>query len=143
MTYAVKQDLVDRFGEVELIQLTDRANVPPTMVDDTVVGRALGDADALIDGYVGKVYELPLAAPPPVLTKVAADIARYYLFGSRADKDGPVLRAYGEAVAWLKDVAKGTVLLDIGGEVPAPAGGGSIRSSEPARVFTRDSLRGL
>ena len=56
MTYALQQDLIDRFGESELIQLTDRTNVPPTDVDDVVVGRALADADGTIDGYIGKKY---------------------------------------------------------------------------------------
>lgn len=143
MTYALKQDLVDRFGELELVQLTDRLNKPPTTVDDTVVSRAIGDATALIDGYVGKVYALPLASVPAALTKVACDIARYYLYGSRAEKDGPVLRAHTEAVSWLKDVSRGLVQLDVGGEPPAAAGGGSVRATPPNRTFSRDTLRGL
>lgn len=143
MTYAVLQDLVDRFGELEIVQLTDRVHRPPSTVDETVVGRALGDADALIDGYVGKVYALPLAVVPPVLVKMAADIARYFLHGKAADKEGAVARAHGEALSWLKDVSRGIVQLDVGGEVPPAAGGGSIRASVPDRVFTRDSLKGL
>ncbi len=143
MPYATLQDLVDRFGERELIQLTDRVHVPPTTVDETIVGRALGDAEALIDGYVGKIYALPLATVPTALVKVASDIARYFLHGKSAEKDGPVLRAYSEGLAWLKDVSRGIVQLDVGGAVPAAAGGGSIRASRPDRVFTRDSLKGM
>ncbi|TIX53018.1 MAG: DUF1320 domain-containing protein, partial [Mesorhizobium sp.] len=87
MTYAVRQDLVDRFGATELMQLTDRTNVPPSMIDDVVVGRALADADGVIDGYIGKQFKLPLSVVPPVLVKVASDLARYYLHGEAADKD--------------------------------------------------------
>lgn len=143
MSYALKQDLIDRFGEKELRELTDRVNRPPTTIDDTVVGRALADATALIDGYIAKAYALPLATVPEILVKVAADIARYYLHGKAADKDSPVTTAYNQAVAWLKDVAKGLVELDDGGDIPAPAGGGAIKTSAPNRVFTRDSLKGF
>ncbi|TPL49091.1 DUF1320 domain-containing protein [Mesorhizobium sp. B2-4-4] len=143
MTYAVKQDLIDRFGEKELRELTDRTNRPPTTIDDTVVGRALSDATALIDGYIAKKYSLPLVSVPDILVKTASDVARYYLHGKAADKDSPVAAAYNQAVAWLKDVAKGLVELDDGGEIPEPAGGGAIKTSAPDRVFTRDSLKGF
>lgn len=141
MTYATKQDLLDRFGETELVQLTDKVNRPASTIDDVPVSRALGDAAALIDGYIGKLYRLPLSALPPVLTKNACDIARYYLHGKAAEKDGPVERTYDEAVSWLKDVSKGVVTLDVEGVAPAQAGGGSVQASAPGRVFTRDSLR--
>jgi phage gp36-like protein len=141
MGYAVKQDLIDRFGEKELRELTDRVNRPPTTIDETVVGRALADATALIDGYIAKKYNLPLATVPEILIKTTSDVARYYLHGKAADKDSPVTAAYNQAVAWLKDVAKGLIQLDDGGETPEPAGGGAIKTSAPNRVFTRTSLR--
>ena len=143
MTFATKQDLIDRFGHTELVQLTDRANRPPTAIDDTVVSQALGDATALASGYVGKVYQLPFAEVPQALVRATADIARYYLHGSRADKDGEVERAYKEAVGWLKDIARGLVQLEIGGEPPAQPEGGSVQISAPQRRFSRDTLRGM
>ncbi|MBP0439438.1 gp436 family protein [Tianweitania sediminis] len=144
MTYATKQDLIDRFGSTELEQLTDRVNRPPSTIDDVTLERALTDASALADGYLRKVVALPLQDVPPVLVKKVADIARYYLHGKAADKEGPVLRAYNEAVSWLKDVARGLIELSgpAGGADPQPAGGGQIRTSAPNRTFTRDSLRG-
>lgn len=141
MTYATQQDLIDRFGNTELVQLTDKVNRPATTIDPTPVTRALTDAAALIDGYLGKLYRLPLSAVPPVLTKNACDIARYYLHGKAAEKDGAVAIAYGEATGWLKDVSKGLVTLDVEGVAPAQSGGGSVKASAPGRVFTRDSLR--
>lgn len=141
MAYATKQDLIDRFGETELVQLTDKVNRPASVIDDVPVSRALDDAAALIDGYVGKLYRLPLSALPPVLTKAACDIARYFLHGKAAEKDGAVERAYNAAMKWLKDVANGVVALDAEGSAPLQAGGGSVKASAPGRVFTRDSLR--
>ncbi|MAU96166.1 MAG: hypothetical protein CMP81_09790 [Fulvimarina sp.] len=141
--FATKQDLIDRFGSTELTQLTDRTNRPPTMIDDTVVSQALGDASALASGYVGKIYQLPLAEVPQALVKAVADIARYYLHGSRATKDGEEERAYKEAVGWLKDVARGTVQLDVGGVPPAQPQGGTVRVVAPQRRFSRESLRNM
>jgi len=143
MTYAVSQDLVDRFGSTELEQLTDRTNVPPSTIDSVVVGRALADADGVIDGYIGKQYALPLSVVPPVLVKAAADLARYFLHGEAADKDSIVTRNYNNTIAWLKDVAKGLVAIDDGGELPDQAGGGAIRANPSTRVFRRDTLRGM
>ncbi|CDX19710.1 conserved hypothetical protein [Mesorhizobium sp. ORS 3359] len=143
MTYAVSQDLVDRFGSTELEQLTDRTNVPPSTIDAVVVGRALADADGVIDGYIGKQYALPLSVVPPVLVKVAADLARYFLHGEAAAKDSKVTRDYDDAIDWLKDVAKGLVAIDDGGQVPDQAGGGAIRANPSTRVFRRDTLKGL
>lgn len=142
MSYATQQDLVDRFGEEELVQLTDRDNAPATTIDATVVGKALGDADALIDSYVGKQYALPLASAPPILTRYAADIARFYLFGERADKDHPVRGAFDLALTWLKDVARGLVKLDDGtGSEASAEGGGQVRFDVAERVNSRDSLK--
>lgn len=143
MTYITKQGLIDRFGATELIQLTDRANRPPTTIDDVVVNRAIGDAAAEIDSYLAKVYALPIAVVPTVLERKAADIARYFLHGKAVEKDGPVATAYREAIAWLRDVSRGLVEIDTGGEKPAQAGGGSVKASAPNRVFTRDSMRGM
>jgi phage gp36-like protein len=144
MAYATRQDLVDRFGATELIQLTDRVNRPASTVDDTVVGRAIADAEALIDGYLAKRYALPLAEIPPILTRMACDIARFFLHGKAAEKDGPVDRANTAAISWLRDVSRGVVELEVGaGETPAPIGGGMVRTSASERVMRRDSLRGM
>lgn len=143
MPYATKQDLIDRFGSKELVALTDKVNRPVSTIDDTTVERALADAGALIDGYVGKLYRLPLSAEPPILVKICCDIARYYLHGKAADKDSPVTAAFKQCESWLQDVSKRLVTLDAEGVAPAAAGGGSVKASAPGRVFTRDSLRHL
>lgn len=142
MSYCTKQDLIDRFGERELVQLTDRTNTPASMVDDTVVARALGDAGSLVDGYVGKSYSLPLPTVPEALTKVTADIARFYLHGKGLDKDSPIRIAYSDAVSWLRDIARGMInLFDNAGETPPASGGGFVQTVGPVKVFNRDSLR--
>lgn len=143
MAYATKQDLIDRFGLAELIQLTDRVNRPATNEDDTVIARALDDATAYADTYLARTAQLPLVPTPPQLVKAVADIARYYLHGRAAEKDGEVERAYREASALLRDIAAGRATLLQDGAPAAQPGGAAVKAVEPGRVFSRDSLGGL
>ena len=140
--YATRQDLVDRFGAAELTQLTDRVNRPAAVIDDTIVDRALADASALIDGYLTARYTLPLSPVPSSLTRVCCDLARFFLWGKAAEKDGPVDRANTAAIAWLRDVGRGTVQLVASTGAPAPeASGGGISFGGAPSVFSRDRLR--
>ena len=52
MTYASQADLVGRYGESMLVDLTDRAEPPAGEIDAGVVTRALEDTDAAINGYL-------------------------------------------------------------------------------------------
>jgi phage gp36-like protein len=108
MPYATQQDLVDRFGEAELIQLTDRDNVGA--IDATAVSRALADADAKIDSHIGTRYALPLVVAQPALVPVACAIARLHLYGNRVTED--VRTAYRDAERFLESVATGKARLD-------------------------------
>lgn len=143
MTYCTQQDLVERFGEDRLVQLTDRENRPATTVNATTVARYIGDATSTINSYLGKRYQLPLGAVPDVLVKLAVDISWYFLQGDTADKDSAERLAYRDAIAWLEAVAGGKVVMEGAGEVLAPAGGGQVLTKGPARAFTRDSLADL
>lgn len=133
MTYAVLDDLVSRFGSEELVQLTDRVNMPPTTIDADQVAKALADAGAEIDTYLAVAYTLPLAAVPPRLVKVASDMARFYLHGKAADES--VRAGYEDAVKWLAQVSKGIASLGLASadEAPVPAGG--VERVTPAANF--------
>lgn len=136
MTYATQQDLVDRYGEEELIQLTDRDAV--AAIDADVVAKALSDADEVIDGYIGSRVSLPLASVPAVLVRVASDIARYFLHSDAPTEQ--VRTAYKDAIAWLKDVAAGRVSLGDNGTASAPAGE-TIEIIGDDRIFSRSRMR--
>lgn len=108
-TYATQQNMIDRFGADELIQLTDRDNLG--VIDVTVLGQALTDADAEINAYIGSRYTLPLSSVPPTITKFAADIARYQLYDVRASD---VVKArYDDAIKFFKLLVAGTVSLGL------------------------------
>lgn len=137
MTYASQQDLVDRFGELELIQLTDR--VSQAAVDATVVAKALSDADELIDSYIAARAALPLATTPARLVRVAGDIARYYIHADAPTDQ--VAAAYREAVAWLRDIAQGKATLGQDGVTAAAPAEAVVEFVGDDRLFTRAGLR--
>lgn len=132
MTYAVQQDLVDRFGQTELAQLTDRAN--GTTIDAAVLGKALQDSDDEINSHLAVRHTLPLASAPLILKRLACDIARYFLYEDRATEI--VTQRYKDALAYLKDVASGKVSLgvDAANQEPASAGGPAHDAGD--RVFS-------
>ncbi len=134
MPYATQQDMIDRFAQTELVELTDRGNTGN--IDSTVLNRALTDADALIDGYLQSRYTLPLAVAPKVLTLYAGDIARYLLYDNHATEQ--VKKRYDDAIAFLKQVAKGAITLGLSatGDQPAEADGAQMESG--GSVFKRE-----
>lgn len=141
MAYATQADLVTRFGERRLIELTDRSNPVPETIDAGVVAAALADAAGLIDSYVGQVLPLPLPSAPAALTAIACDLAWYRLRGEGAAEDSPERKAFEDAIAWLKRVAAGEVSLEPEGA--AAASDSDVRFAAPDRVFSRDSLKGF
>lgn len=138
MSYATQQNLVDRFSEQELIELTDRADPPAGAIDAAAVAKALEDADGEINGYLAAKYTLPLDPVPLVLQRLAADIARYFLYKDRVTEI--VEKRYKDAVRFLKDVASGAVRLGVDAANEEPAASGGPTYSAPDRVFTSDTL---
>lgn len=140
MSYAAKANMIARFGEDEVIALTDRANVGT--IDDAVLASALAEADAEIEPYLAPRHKLPLASVPKILTGYACDIARYRLCGSSVTETDAIRNRYKDAVRFLESVAAGKIGLglDAANNVAPPAN--TVQFSAPgARVFDR-STRG-
>lgn len=140
MTYASQQNLIDRFGENELIQLTDRDSLGA--IDADVIARALADADAEINGYLSTRYTLPLSPVPAVLEKLACDIARYQLFENKATDI--VKERYENSVRFLKDVVSGKVTLGVDGSGESAATiSNAVQISSTTPVFRRGDSQGF
>lgn len=140
MPYTSRALLEDRFGLDELIQRTDKVAPYTGSVVDCVLDRAIADANAEIDGYVGARYALPLPDPvPPVLVPIACDIARYRLFDDSVPEI--VRQRYEDAIARLKDIAAGRLSLGIDPAQAAAAQVG-VRVRAPAKVFSDELLGG-
>jgi phage gp36-like protein len=139
MTYAAESDLTERFGALELAQRTDRTN--GTTVDAAVLGRALADADAEINGYLATRYTLPLASTPPLINRLACEIARYRLYDDGVPETVRV--RYQDAVSLLKRMASGEVQL--AGITPVAVAGGSgnaVATRTSTTQFDATSLAG-
>lgn len=138
MAYATQADLVTRFDSEELAQRTDRIN--GSVIDASVVSRALADAEAEIDGYLAKRYQLPLATVPAVLGRIACDLARYYLYDDHVVE--VVRKRYEDSVRLLKSFASGEVKLDAAVILEPSVTSVSVTSRSPDRIFNVDSLAG-
>ncbi|MHB1183393.1 MAG: gp436 family protein [Desulfobulbia bacterium] len=130
--YGSKQDMIDRYGEEELIQLTDR--VDAGIIDDTVLDQARADADAEIDGYLAGRYQLPLAEVPPSLVRVACEITRYHLYDDAVTDN--VKDRYDNAVRFLRALAKGDVTM-------VQSTGAAADTSESAGVAEFETSRSV
>jgi phage gp36-like protein len=115
MMYCTQADIVARFGESELKQLTDRAGA--NTIDSAAVEAAIADAAAEIDGYIATRYTLPLESVPKVITRIAVDIALYQLFmARRMGATEEVRYRYTDVRKLLENIAAGKVSLG----VPSP-----------------------
>jgi phage gp36-like protein len=127
--YATIGDLVKRFGEQEIIQLTDRDNNTGT-VDKVRAARALRDAVSLIHGYLAKRYTLPLNPVPSLATRWTCDLARWFL--QPHDAPEQVKANYERTLAELREAATGE--LDLGADELAPWSG-AAEIVGPGRPF--------
>jgi len=138
--YADKAEMLKRYREDDLIALTDRAEPFTGAIVDAVLEAALEDAAALIDTYISKRYNLPVASVPGALKVQACAIAYYTLHQGRYPEE--TRKAYEDALSFLQKVADGKVHLDVGGSQPksAPA---DARVDGPDQTFNRDTLKGF
>lgn len=134
MGYATQADLEARYGAEEVLQLADRNR--DGVIDAGVIDRALADAEAEINGYLGSRYQLPLADVPQIVNVYACDIARYRLYADLATDE--VRRRYEDAVKFLRLAAEGKVKIGPtqAGAEPTQAGGAEVQSG--GLVFGRD-----
>ena len=157
LTYATIADMVRRFDEQELIELTDTTNIPPSEINEAKVQAAIDDAVATVDGFIGVVYRLPLQgcakpvttpggaieyAAPPKLTRWVCDIARYNLYDDLAPEN-EVYRRYKATLAELRSFADHGELLacpwggspgDLIGTDPLNPGGKTLFCASPRRI---------
>lgn len=136
--YATADDMALRFGAETLAQLA-----PPEAADDpeSFVAAALADASQLIDAYAAARYRVPLDPVPAPVRRWCADIARWYLDTARTDE--AVRKAYEDALAGLRDMARGAITFQAEGvESPPSPAACRIDAAGPDRLFSFRSLRG-
>lgn len=133
MSYCTEQDLIDRYGETELIQLTDHDNLGG--IDGDVLNRAIADADGEIDGYLSGRFSAPISPIPKTLVRIACDIARYYLYDDQAPDH--ITKRYDDAVKFLKGVAAGQISIGVDEVGAKPTSQNTATMESGGNVFNR------
>lgn len=137
MAYSVLEDLLKMIPEEELAQITTESGDDP---DPAIVAEAISQADAEIDSYLGKRYQVPLSPVPPRVKALSVDLAIYHLY-SRRSVAPPVRRQnYEAAVAFLKQVAAGQAVVEVSGGEPPGVNRDLGELTSATRVFRRDTL---
>lgn len=128
--YASVADLVARFTEEQLVQLSDRSGAG--VVDDAVVEQAIADASAVVDGYLAGRYadQLPLSPVPSVVVSYVCDLARANLYTDAMPDE--VDKRAARATRFFELVGQGKLNL---GASPEPA------SSDTVEVVTTGRRR--
>ena len=134
MRYAESNDMLTRYGEQELLRLTDLSG--SGVIDTAACNVALGDASALIDGYLAGRYPLPLLHVPTALVPICCDIARHRLYGEQAPEQ--IAKRNEAALAFLKSVGKGELALGLAVDGETLESQNLAQLQSDGRVFGRD-----
>ncbi len=150
MPYASAQDLADAYGADRVLMLATKDDGTR---DEAKIARALDSASGVIDGYLSVRYSLPLPTTPATLKDACVAIAVYRLASDPGALTDDMRQRYEDAIAFLKDVAKGIAGIGVmtTAEQRAQQAAGSAALASPQtvlvdadpRVFSRQLLRRL
>lgn len=132
MTYATVDAMKSKFGEQELIELTDNEEPFQYVIDLVKLNSAMNEANSEIDAYVGTRYPLPLQVVPPFLVNIACNLARYYAVTGDLTENDPIKNRYESSIKTLTKISKGE--LTLGG---SPAGESAPVQTANTVVFAR------
>lgn len=109
--YATVDAMQAKFGERELIQLTDTEAPYQDAINLDKLNRAIREANSEIAAYVGSRYSLPLPNIPDFLVEIGCNLARYYaVTGDLSDND-PIKNRYESSIKTLTKISKGELIL--------------------------------
>lgn len=134
MPYSTQMDVqIAVGGSAKLIELSDLESLGA--IDSDVVAKAILDADALIDSYIGQRMKLPLATTPAVISGLSASMAARNLRRGRYNGLVPDQDKLDDEAdrKWLDGVSKGTITLGID---PEPAAASKIIDKAAPRDST-------
>ncbi len=114
--YVVLDDMVIRYPLAILAQLTDDTN--GATVDSAVLNVLIAEAETIVHGYLRDRYALPLTLCPEDVKGCICAIAYYKAHRRRADTPPQgVTDQFNNAIDYLQKVQRGSVLLNVAGNV--------------------------
>jgi phage gp36-like protein len=134
--YATLADMVERYGEAEILRMSViDGDLPEDLEDPRVearVSRAIETASSVIDSFLGKRYTTPIAVPPLSVVEAACVIARHWLSSSGSTTPSETAQtARDQTLSWLNKIAQGMVTIE---------GLAAISKSSSARVSDRPAI---
>lgn len=128
--YATVEAMKRKFGESELIQLTETE--PPYLdaINMDKLNAAMNEANSEIDAYVGSRYALPLQIIPPFLTEIGCNLARYYAVTGDLAENDPIKNRYESSIKTLTKISKGELVL----------GGSPVGESKPVQTSSNNVM---
>ena len=134
MSYATQQDLIDRYGQDELVQLTDRRTRRPA-ISTPIRFYARSPMPMRRSTAISPARVTTPVSPVPLdVVQNACVIARYLLWKDRASDR--VLLDYLDTIKWLKDVAAGTASIGDNTAATKPSSAGKPQFNDSPRTFS-------
>jgi phage gp36-like protein len=136
VAYCTRNDIESLYGAQHLETL-----VAADVDMDAAVARACEAASAMIDGYIGRRYPVPLTAVPSVVRDYAVDIACWKVAPSHARLTDEIEKRAKAAIRYFEDVGSGKANIaaleaavgGVGGEVASISDDGAAFSSNRRR----------
>lgn len=141
MAYCTLQNLIDRYGERMLVDLTDRGETATGLIDQATVDRALADTDEMINGFAAGRYQTPLSVVPGLIVDIAQMVAIWKLHVSAPDPK--IEEDYKQALRFLDGISKGNITLSAAGKAPETPVGNGVRITDRDRPLTEQNLNGF
>lgn len=120
MAYCSLQDMIDRFGEIEMIQLSDKENTG--LLNIVRIQAAIDDAFHEINYDLMKCYRTPIQSEVGILKHWNCDVARYHLYDSirlsnnSGGSDHEAQRRYKDYEEEVKNICD-VILMDNEGKI--------------------------
>ena len=131
MAYATLEALIEQYGLEAVLLVADRDQDGD--IDPDVVTKALADATAEIDTYVGAKHRLPLPSVPPLLVRLCCDIALYRLSSEPGSGTEEKRKRFEDALTLLLRIAGGSVSLGLPTPPEQESSGEATFTSQPVR----------
>ena len=136
MGYCTQTDIEARYTAEDLRRFADHDG--DGAADPGVIAQAIADADAEIDSYLGKRYQVPLRAAPAAVTNASITVAWYRLALGRDSVSESIDKAYERTLRWLEKVSAGGISIGVDPAPSAAGGAPGVQYDVDGKHFDRE-----
>ncbi|PCI03851.1 MAG: hypothetical protein COB78_05715 [Hyphomicrobiales bacterium] len=130
--YATITQMIERFGETDMIRLSEPEDRTAETWNVAKIETALTDASVAADSFLRARYALPVANPPRDLVRHVCILARYDLAqGGNITPSDEMTDGRKDSLAWFKLISDNKINID------APSLSGTTNASHGAKTSDR------